>query len=42
MADLEGAYDTVLGEGALYNLQKAGINNNNLLSVFSSLLSDPY
>ena len=38
MADLEGAFDTVRREGAFYKLHKAGINN--LLSVFSSFLSD--
>ena len=41
MADLEGAFDTVWREGAIYKLHKAGINNN-LLSVFSSFLSDRY
>ena len=41
MADLEGAFDTVQREGAIYRLQKSGINNN-LLSVFSSFLSDKY
>ena len=41
MADLEGAFDTVWREGAIYKLQKAEINNN-LLSVFSSFLSDKY
>ena len=41
MADLEGAFDPVWREGAIYKLHKAGINNN-LLSVFSSFLSDRY
>ena len=41
MADLEGAFDTVWREGAIYKLHKAGINNN-LLLVFSSFLSDRY
>ena len=41
MADLEGVFDTVWREGAIYKLHKAGINNN-LLSVFSSFLSDRY
>ena len=39
MADLERAFHTVWREGAIYKLHKAGINNN-LLSVFSSFLSD--
>ena len=38
IADLEGAFDTVWKEGVIY---KSGINNN-LLSVFSSLLSGRY
>ena len=41
MTDLEGAFHTVWREGAIYKLHKAGINNN-LLSVFSSFLSDRY
>ena len=41
MADLEGAFDTVWREEAIYKLHKAGINNN-LLSVFSSFLSDRF
>ena len=41
MADIEGAFDTVWREGTIYKLHKAGINNN-LLSVFSSFLSDRY
>ena len=40
-ADLEGVFDTVWREGAIYRLQKSDINNN-LLSVFSSFLSDRY
>ena len=40
-ADLEGVFNTVWRKGAIYRLQKSGINNN-LLSVFSSFLSDRY
>ena len=39
MADLEGAFDSVWREGALYKLHMAGINNN-LLAVLSSFLTD--
>ena len=39
MADLEGAFDSVWREGALYKLHMAGINNN-LLAVLFSFLSD--
>ena len=39
MADLEGAFDSVWREGALYKLHMAGINNT-LLSVLSSFLTD--
>ena len=39
MADLEGAFDSVWREGALYKLHMAGINNS-LLAVFSSFLTD--
>ena len=41
MANLERAFDTVWREGAIYKLQKAGINNN-LFSAFSGFLSDRY
>ena len=40
-ADLQGAFDAVWRKGALYKLHKAGINNN-LLSVFSSFLTDRF
>ena len=39
MADLEGAFDSVWREGALYKLHIAGINSN-LLAVLSSFLTD--
>ena len=39
MADLEGAFDSMWREGALYKLHMAGINNN-LLAVLSSFLTD--
>ena len=39
MADLEGAFDSVWREGALYKLYMAGIYNN-LLVVLSSFLTD--
>ena len=39
MADLEGAFDIVWREGAIYKVHKTGINKN-FLSVFSSFLSD--
>ena len=39
MADLEGAFDSVWREGALYKLHMAGINNT-LLAVLSSFLTD--
>ena len=41
MADLEGAFDAVWRNGALYKLHKAGVKDN-LLSVFSSFLTDRY
>lgn len=41
MADLEGAFDIVWREGAIYKLHKTGINKNSL-SVFSSFLGDRY
>ena len=40
-ADLQGAFHAVWGKGALYKLHKAGITNN-LLSVFSSFLTDRF
>ena len=40
-ADLQGAFDVVWRKVALYKLQKAGITNN-LLSVFSSFLTDRF
>ena len=39
MADLEGAFDVVWRNGAIYKLCIAGLRNN-LLSVFSSFLND--
>ena len=41
MADLQGAFDAVWRNGALYKLHNAGIRNN-LLSVFSSFLNDRF
>ena len=41
MADLEGAFDAVWRNGAIYILHKAGLRNN-LLSVFSSFLNDKH
>ena len=41
MADLEGAFDTVWREGAVYKLHEASIKNN-LLSVFCSFLQDRF
>ena len=38
MADLEGTFDSVWREGALYKLHMAGIDNN-LLAVLSSFLT---
>ena len=40
-ADLHGAFDAVWRKGALYKTHKAGITNN-LLSVFSSFLTDRF
>ena len=40
-ADMQGAFDAVRRTGALYKLHKAGIANN-LLSVFSSFLTDRF
>ena len=40
-ADLQGAFDAVWRKGALNKLHKAGITNN-LLSVFSSFLTDRF
>ena len=40
-ADLHGAFDAVWRKGALYKMHKAGITNN-LLSVFSSFLTDRF
>ena len=39
MADLEGVFDSVWREGALYKLHMAGTNNN-LLAVLSSFLTE--
>ena len=39
--DLLGAFDAVWRKGVLYKLHKAGITNN-LLSVFSSFLTDRF
>ena len=39
MADLEGTFDSVWREGALYKLHMAGIDNN-LLAVLSSFLTE--
>ena len=40
-ADLQGAFDVVWRKVALYKMHKAGITNN-LLSVFSSFLTDRF
>ena len=37
----QGAFDAVWSKGTLYKLYKAGITNN-LLSVFSSFLTDRF
>ena len=39
MADLEGAFDAVWRDKAIYKLYEAGIRNN-MLSVFDSFLCD--
>ena len=39
MADLEGAFDAVWRDGAIYKLYQAGIKNN-MLSGFDSFLCD--
>ena len=42
MADLEGAFDSVWREGAIYNLYKAGTTNNLLLVLASFLKHHQY
>ena len=41
MADLQGAFDAVWRDGAIYKLHQAGIKGN-LLSLFGSFLEDRY
>ena len=42
MADLEGAFDSVWREGAIYKLHQAGINSHLLLVLCSFLIDRQY